>query len=222
MNTIIYYNNVIGSNALHKGGLAIMTQNETIRLIEVLLRDIRANWEYYVFRRVKLAEKLCLSLENEDFKILADECISFATREHTDSCDGRYFRAEFPYGYEEMEKLYDQDFNGKTFADKSEEFKNYVLEYVTIPSSQFEDFPEEDELHDEDIKIDDRREYLIQHYTDPRTLDNQSLIDATVGCIDCNECPCRGNCYYTDPTSLNSCKDTWLLYLAGRIKNGEK
>ena len=199
-----------------------MTRNETIRLIEVLLRDIRGNSSCYVYRRVKLAEKLCLSLENEDFKTLADKCNSFATREHTDSCDGRYFRAEFPYGYEEMEKLYDPDFNWKTFKDKSEEFKNYVLEYVTIPSSQFEDFPEKDELHDEDIKIDDRREYLIQHFIDPKTLDNQSLIDATVEYIDCNECPCRGNCYYTDHTSINSCKDAWLLYLTRRIKNGEE
>ena len=197
-----------------------MTRNETIRLIEVLLRDLRGSWRCYNTRRARLAEYLCRSLNEDSFNTLADRCRSFYQINDTDSCDGRYFRAEFPYGYEEMEKLYDEDFDRSTLEDKSDEFKAYVKEYVVYPSTEFDDFPEEEEFDDWDIKIDERRNDLLK-FVDLSKIDNLGLVNKFLEYIDCNKCPCSAHCHPMNDDSFNSCEDAWLLYLTGRLEKVE-
>ena len=197
-----------------------MTRNETIRLIEVLLRDLRGSWRCYNTRRARLADYLCRSLNEDNFDILANRCRTFYCIDDTDSCDGRYFRAEFPYGYEEMEKLYDEDFSRDALEDKSDEFKAYVKEYVVHPASHFDDFPKEEEFDDWDIKIDDRRKDLLK-FIDLNQMSNIELVNKFIQYIDCDKCPCYGQCNYKNDDSFNSCEDAWLLYLTGRLEKVE-
>ena len=54
-----------------------------------------------------------------------------------DECDGRYFRDEYPEGYEGMGKLHSLEY---TYQDKSEEFKHIVTMYLTYPDMLFTDW----------------------------------------------------------------------------------
>ena len=109
-----------------------MTEQEKIFLIECLLRDIRASWAEKVSKRTRLAKSLCLGLGG-DFCKLAIECDKFLAEEFI---DGRFFRTEFPYGYEDMDMLHKLP---HTLNDKSDEFKKYVEEYILYPESLFKD-----------------------------------------------------------------------------------
>lgn len=109
-----------------------MENKEKIYLIQCLLEDIRGNWAEKVEERTKLAKKLCLEVGG-DFCKLACECDEFLSHEYI---DGRFFRTPFPYGYEDMDVLHKLP---HTLSDKSDEFKQYVEEYITYPKYRFED-----------------------------------------------------------------------------------
>lgn len=116
-----------------------MSREETIYMIQCLLQDIRGNWGEKVEERAELAKDLCEELGEKDFLTLASECAEFLAMESCDR-DGRYFRAEFPYGYENMDKLHGLS---HTLADKSNEFKRLAEVYITCPEYHFEDMEEE-------------------------------------------------------------------------------
>lgn len=109
-----------------------MNDKEKIYLIQCLLEDVRCNWAEKVEERTNLAKKLCLEIGG-DFCKLASECDAFLSQEYI---DGRFFREPFPYGYENMDMLHKLS---HTLSDKSNEFKNYVEEYITYPEYRFED-----------------------------------------------------------------------------------
>ena len=109
-----------------------MTRNEKILLIELLLWDVRLNFADNVSPRVKFAKTLCMELGG-DFEILAKDCDEFLA---DSSCDGRYFRDDFPHGYENMETLHGLS---HSFKDKSSEFQKYVKTYITCPNYVFSD-----------------------------------------------------------------------------------
>ncbi len=117
----------------------MMSREETIYMIQCLLQDIRGNWGEKVEERAELAKDLCEELGEEDFLTLASECAEFLAMESCDR-DGRYFRAEFPYGYENMDKLHGLP---HTLADKSDEFKGLAEVYITYPEYRFDDVEEE-------------------------------------------------------------------------------
>lgn len=112
-----------------------MKKDEKILMIKLLLKDIRGNWGWEHSNRAGKAYDLSMELyidtEDKNWLILA-RCIA-----QYDGYDGRYFRSKFPYGYEEMEKLYTIT---ETYKDKSEEFKKIVEEYLTYPEYRFEDY----------------------------------------------------------------------------------
>ena len=110
-----------------------MTYEEKILMVELLLKDIRGNWAYGVEERVDYAKKICNELGG-DFLILAKECEKF---ESSEEGDGRYFRASFPYGYENMGNLHNLQY---TINDKSEDFRVNALLYLTYPEYAFDDF----------------------------------------------------------------------------------
>ena len=114
-----------------------MDKKEKIYLIQCLLEDVRGNWAWDVEERVTLARNLCLELNNDKFNVLAITCSAFLDDCKYGDIDGRFFRNTFPYGYEEMDKLHHLP---HTIADKSEEFKTYVRDYITYPDFRFTDW----------------------------------------------------------------------------------
>ena len=124
-----------------------MNINEKILLVELLLRDIRGNWGYWGIgrdaeERALKAKELCEEIEKENngsrFNLLAHSCDEYieASKFYGD-WDGRWFRDEFPAGYENMDKLHGLNY---TFKDKSDEFKSLAKEYLTYPEHAFEDW----------------------------------------------------------------------------------
>ena len=77
-----------------------MNQNEKILLLQLILEDIRGNWNDQE-ERVEMALDLAKKLINIDWM---SEMI--ATIEDYDYSDGRYFRDDYPYGYYNMDKLH--------------------------------------------------------------------------------------------------------------------
>ena len=110
-----------------------MSRDEMIYAVYCLLYDIRLNWSEKVKERVELAIKICHKLGG-DFEVLAQECKNFGEFGY-DEIDGRFFRDDFPYGYEGMEKLHKCSNNTN---DKSIEFNMFVDEYITCPHYIFE------------------------------------------------------------------------------------
>lgn len=110
-----------------------MTEREKILLVELLLRDVRLNFADTVSPRVKFAKTLCMELGG-DFEILSKDCDEFLA---DSGCDGRYFRNDFPHGYECMEALHNLS---NTYKDKSLEFQKYVKTYITCPDFIFSDY----------------------------------------------------------------------------------
>ena len=111
-----------------------MDKNEKIYLIQCLLEDVRGNWADPIEPRVGKAKELCEELGGE-FDILAGKCGWFL--ENFDGwIDGRYFRTEFPYGYNGMDALHNCP---HTLNDKSREFREYANELITYPEYRFND-----------------------------------------------------------------------------------
>lgn len=132
-----------------------MKIQEKILLVELLLHDVRCNWGEKVKERVEYAIKLCDEIDKESdiqgFRTLKEECNIFlkifgvndsrmefpnGNVEEYCSVDGRYFRDDYPYGYENMSTIHGLSYN---LNDKSDEFKEVVKEYITCPNMLFED-----------------------------------------------------------------------------------
>ena len=119
-----------------------MNTKEKILLIQLLLEDIRGNWDYNAEERALKAKSLCEEVANEtnniDFTLLADYCDTYInSSKRWDDWDGRFFRQPFPMGYEKMDKLHNLK---PTFNNKSDEFKTVVKEYMTNPELRFGDW----------------------------------------------------------------------------------
>lgn len=119
-----------------------MNTKEKILLIQLLLEDIRGNWDYNAEERALKARSLCEEVASEtnniDFTLLADYCDTYInSSKRWDDWDGRFFRQPFPMGYEKMDKLHGLK---PTFNNKSDEFKTVVKEYMTNPELRFGDW----------------------------------------------------------------------------------
>lgn len=122
-----------------------MNIKEKILLVQLFLEDIRGNWGWentrgeFCGRAIKARELCDVIAEesgNDDYHILGTRCNAYIASYFCDG-DGRYFREEFPYGYENMESLHGLK---QTFLDKSEEFKALAKQYLTHPECRFEDW----------------------------------------------------------------------------------
>lgn len=119
----------------------IMNVKEKILLVQLLLEDVRGNWgweKHKGFRsRVKKARELCDEIADElndnRFLTLASRCNEYIN----EGDDGRFFRNEFPYGYENMHELHGLNY---TYIDKSNAFKTIAEEYLTYPKYRFRDW----------------------------------------------------------------------------------
>jgi hypothetical protein len=111
-----------------------MTNEEKIFLIEVILTDIRYNWADTLAPRMDEAYRLCGELAETDERFLR---LGEVIREW-DRSDGRYFRAEFPEGYEGMGSLHKLD---RALKDKSPDFQLIVDDIITYPEYRFSDVP---------------------------------------------------------------------------------
>jgi len=112
-----------------------MDKEEKILLIQCLLYDIRLNWGDDIESRINLVKKICLELGG-DFETLAKQCDAFLDMKN--KCgyvDGRFFREEFPYGYENMYNLHSLI---NTLSNRSQEFKKYAKN-ITYPDIVFRD-----------------------------------------------------------------------------------
>ena len=120
-----------------------MTKNEKIFMIDCLLRDVRGNWADDPRPRVEFAMDLCYELGG-DFNILGDDCKEYIDwADNGEIVDGRHFRAEFPYGYEDLDKMHKKSF---TLADKSQEIKRRVDQYITYPEYLFSDVEDKSDV----------------------------------------------------------------------------
>lgn len=125
-----------------------MEVKEKILLVQLLLLDIRGNWGWENFGvgrfgRVNKAKELCKEISDElnddRYLVLADSCDNYIKESLDGDNDGRYFRQEFPYGYECMYDLHGLEI---TYMDKSDEFKSVVETFITYPDSCFDDLYE--------------------------------------------------------------------------------
>lgn len=117
-----------------------MNTEEIMLMVELLLRDIRGNWGWEnEGNRATKAKELAESLAG---KVYGMEMLSIQIGKYMDSSDkdGRFFRNEFPYGYEYMKAVHGLD---STIKDKSEDFIKTAKEYITYPNVVFEDWSEE-------------------------------------------------------------------------------
>lgn len=110
-----------------------MSREENIYLIECLLRDVRGNWAGNVESRVNKAKELCEELGG-DFLNLAERCERFLVCKNI---DGRFFRDEFPQGYQGLDNFHYLTANLK---DKSQEFQDIAEELITYPEYLFDDW----------------------------------------------------------------------------------
>ena len=119
-----------------------MTKEETILMIQLLLEDIRGNWGWEGPCRDIEASRLSESLIGE-VDGMEELMLSILDYHNIDSGlkDGRYFRDAYPYGYENMDQLHNLT---KTFDDKSDEFKEIAIDFLTYPEYTFEDWDETD------------------------------------------------------------------------------
>ncbi len=128
-----------------------MNVKEKILLVQLLLEDIRGNWgcgwigKDALERATKardLCEEIASELNDDNYLTLADSCNGYIRYYYEDG-DGRWFRAKFPYGYENMDVLHGLE---STYMDKSDEFKSVAEEYLTYPDNRFDDW--EDRFND--------------------------------------------------------------------------
>ena len=120
-----------------------MSNEEKILLVKLILEDLRGNWGWNVEERVNVVKDLCEQLEdyNSDFKILSESINQYIRSSEEDGdWDGRWFRREFPNGYESMNDLYSIT---ETYLDKSDEFK-IEAKCLTYPENRFKDYEELD------------------------------------------------------------------------------
>lgn len=122
-----------------------MDIQEKILLVQLLLKDIRLNWGWEKRDRAAKAKELCEEINQKlnslSFHNLAKTCEEYICCEEDGCNDGRFFRAEFPDGYEGMDHLHGLT---HTFADKSYNFKITAEEYLTYPEYLFDDWYKED------------------------------------------------------------------------------
>lgn len=121
-----------------------MNTQEKILLVQLLLKDIRLNWGWEKRGRAAKAKELCEEIAKElyddNYFTLAKTCEEYIRCEEGGCNDGRFFRAEFPDGYEGMDHLHGL---AHTFADKSYDFKITAEEYLTYPEYLFDDWYKE-------------------------------------------------------------------------------
>ena len=123
----------------------IMNVKEKILLVELLLRDVRGNWGWENNKgfcsRVEKARELCDEiadeLKDDNYTILSGTCSQYISYAEDGDCDGRFFRAEFPEGYENMGELHGLNFN---YMEKSNDFKSVAKAYLTYPEYAFDDW----------------------------------------------------------------------------------
>ena len=120
-----------------------MNDSEKLLLVDLLLRDIRGNWGSEDERRDLKAQSLLedLEIKNKDTETLLSEVkaygdIPFSFR------DGRYFRETYPDGYLDMSEVHGMDY---TFKDKSQDFKQACIKYLTHPHYLFKDVADAEE-----------------------------------------------------------------------------
>ena len=126
-----------------------MNTREKILLVQLLLEDIRNNWDnsHKAENRALKAKSLCEEVAKEtnndgfavnEFTILADFCDTYIkSSKKWDDWDGRFFRQPFPMGYEKMDKLHNLK---STYNNKSDDFKSIVKEHITSPEFIFSDW----------------------------------------------------------------------------------
>lgn len=123
-----------------------MDVKEKILLVELLLEDIRGNWGWgwigrnavdRALKAASLCEEIAEELNDDRYLMLQNSCNVYINDYYDGDGDGRWFREEFPDGYENMEDLHGLTF---TFLDKSEEFQAEAEEYLTYPEHRFDDW----------------------------------------------------------------------------------
>ena len=125
-----------------------MGNQEKTLLLELILRDLRGNWNN---PRPRAKKALALAEELELPVYISSIKTYIGSSEEYGDWDGRYFRCSTKSGgYEGMEELHglystkkDEDGNEEhyyTFADKSDEFKKEAEAILTYPESRFEDY----------------------------------------------------------------------------------
>lgn len=108
-----------------------MTEDEKILLLELILKDIRGNWGWENSPRIPMARTLATELGFNMHVELINEY---------DFSDGRHFRTSASEGgYEGMSESHGLTY---TVMDKSEEFQNKVIEYLTYTDYVFDDWKE--------------------------------------------------------------------------------
>ena len=156
-----------------------MDIKEKILLIDCLLRDIRGDWSSRLKLRASLAALLCKEVSDfykeissnhsepafssrilwKDFFTLGNRCIEFIDC-HYD--DGRYFREEFPYGYEGLSSFYEIP---ASFVERSDEFKWYAYRFLNYPEHRFDDFVDkeesEEEINNKKVVVDTIKQKII-------------------------------------------------------------
>lgn len=112
-----------------------MDKKEKILALELLLEDMRGSFplEGYDDERMVQARNLADDL---NYKAHQDSIEWLANTE--EYRDGRYFRCSFESGgYEGMSNIHKLP---RTFHDKSEAFKKFILNFLQHPETTFEDW----------------------------------------------------------------------------------
>lgn len=121
-----------------------MNTKEKILLVQLLLEDIRNNYNYDAEKRALKAKTLCeeiaREINNSEYVILADFCETYIKigKQH-DDWDGRMFRQPFPMGCDKMHKLHGLN---RTIGNKSHKFQSLAEEYIIHPEDIFIDWNE--------------------------------------------------------------------------------
>jgi len=106
-----------------------MDNKEKGLLLDLILRDIRGNWGWENGNRVGKAMQLATELNFPK---------TIALINSYDYEDGRHFREPFSNGgYEGMSIVHNLP---ETITDKSKEFQDEAVKYLTYPDNAFEDW----------------------------------------------------------------------------------
>lgn len=121
-----------------------MNTKEKILFIQLLLEDIRNNWndshkaENRALKAKSLCEEVASEINNIEFTLLAEFCDTYIkTSKKWGDWDGRFFRQSFPMGYEKMDKLHNLK---PIYNNKSNDFKSLINEYIISPELIFNDW----------------------------------------------------------------------------------
>lgn len=127
-----------------------MNTKEKILLVQLLLEDIRnnclcnygSNPEDRALKAKSLCEEIAREINNDEYLILADNCdVYISSSKRWGDWDGRFFRQQFPMGYERMDKLHNLK---PTYKNKSNDFKSVIKEYIASPELLFNDWESND------------------------------------------------------------------------------